>query len=75
MIPRGRYILINAYHILIDGLFDSAPVLLAFIILTFGSDEATVGLIVAIGTAIGTAAGLLTVFFSSTFDFYEQHPQ
>lgn len=55
MIPRGRYILINAYHILIDGLFDSVPVILAFMVLTFGSNEAAVGLIVSIGTAAGTA--------------------
>lgn len=69
MIPRGRYILINAYHILIDGLFDSVPVLLAFIVLAFGSNEAAVGLIVSIGTATGTAAGLLTLLFSATLGF------
>lgn len=69
MISRGRYILINAYHILIDGLFDSVPVLLAFMILTFGAGEAAVGLIVSIGTAVGTAAGLLTLFFSATLGF------
>lgn len=70
MIPQGRYILINAYHILIDGLFDSVPVLLAFMVLTFGSGEAVVGLIVSIGTAAGTAAGLLTLLSSATLGFF-----
>lgn len=69
MISRGRYILLNAYHILIDGLFDSAPVLLAFIALTFGSGDAAVGVIVSIGTAIGTAAGLLSLGVSATLGF------
>ena len=29
MLSRARYILLNAYHILIDGLFDAVPILLA----------------------------------------------
>ncbi|MDR3176587.1 MAG: MFS transporter [Desulfovibrio sp.] len=70
MIPRSRYILINAYHILIDGLFDSVPVLLTFMVLTFNSNEAAVGLIVSIGTAAGTATGLLTLVFSATLGFF-----
>ena len=70
MVSRCRYILINVYHILVDGLFDSVPVLLAFMLLTFGGGEATVGLIVSIGTAVGTIAGLLTLFFSGAFGFF-----
>ena len=70
MIPRSRYILINAYHILIDGLFDSVPVLLAFMVLTFNSSEAAVGFIVSIGTAVGTGAGLCTLLFSATLGFF-----
>ena len=46
MISKRRYILINTYHIIIDGLFDSVPVLLAFMVLAFGGSEASLGLIV-----------------------------
>lgn len=70
MISRGRYILLNGYHILIDGLFDSVPVLLAFMVLTFGSGEAAVGVVVSIGTALGTAAGLLTLFCAAALGVF-----
>lgn len=72
MLSRARYILLNFYHILIDGLFDSVPVLLAFMALSFGSGdsgEKEVGLVVSLGTALGTAAGLCTLFFSRNFGF------
>ena len=69
MIPRARYILLNACHILIDGLFDSVPILLAFMALSFGAGEKAVGLIVSIGTAGGTIAGLGTLLLSRNFSF------
>lgn len=69
MISRARYILLNVYHILIDGLFDSIPVLLAFMILSFDEKEAAVGLIVSLGTALSTAAGLGTLVLTRKFRF------
>ncbi|MDL2266457.1 hypothetical protein LJC46_00520 [Desulfovibrio sp. OttesenSCG-928-G15] len=69
MISRSRYMLLNAYHILIDGLFDSIPILLAFMILTFDVNESAVGLIVSLGTALGTAAGLGTLVLARTLKF------
>jgi len=69
MIPRARYILINAYHILIDGLFDSVPILLAFMALSFGAGEQAVGMIVSAGAALGTAAGLGTLVLTRNFGF------
>lgn len=60
---------LNSYHILIDGLFDSVPVLLAFMALSFGAGEKAVGLIVSIGTAGGTVAGLGTLLLSRNFSF------
>lgn len=69
MIPRARYILLNACHILIDGLFDSVPILLAFMALSFEAGEKAVGLIVSIGTAGGTIAGLGTLLLSRNFSF------
>ena len=69
MLSRVRYILINVYHVLIDGLFDSIPILLAFMALSFGTGEAAVGLIVSAGTAVGTAGGLGTVFLSRRLGF------
>lgn len=59
--------LLNMFHILIDGLFDSMPILLSFIILSFGSSEKTAGAILAMAVMVSTLAGLSTKFFSQTF--------
>lgn len=69
MIPRAQYILLNLYHILTDGLFDTVPVVLSFMALSFGSGGTEVGLIVSLGAALSTAAGLGTVFFSQNLGF------
>ena len=69
MISRARYVLLNVYHVLIDGLFDAVPILLAFMALSFGNGEKEVGLIVSLGTAVGTAAGLGTLFLSRNLGF------
>lgn len=68
MMTRARYLLLNFYHIVIDGLFDTVPILLTFMVLSFASGEngeREVGLIVSPGTALGTAAGLGTLIFAS----------
>lgn len=69
MMTRARFIMLNLYHILVDGLFDTVPVILSFMALAYGSDEAQVGLIVSLGTALSTAAGLGTGWFSRRFGF------
>ncbi|MBS6830658.1 MAG: MFS transporter [Desulfovibrio sp.] len=71
MLSRARYILLNAYHILIDGLFDAVPILLAFMVLSFGEGEKAVGLIVSVGTAAGTAAGLGTLLLARKLGFMQ----
>ena len=42
MIPRARYIMLNLYHILVDGLFDTVPVVLSFMALAYGSGVCTI---------------------------------
>ena len=69
MIPRARYIMLNLYHILVDGLFDTVPVVLSFMALAYGSGETDVGLVVSLGTALSTAAGLGTGWVSRRFGF------
>lgn len=64
MLTRQHYFLLNTYHILNDGLFDAVPVLLTFIVLSFGCGEKEIGIIVSLGTALSTAAGLGTLFLS-----------
>lgn len=71
MLSRARYILLNAYHILIDGLFDAVPILLAFMVISFGEGEKAVGLIVSVGTAAGTAAGLGTLLLARKLGFMQ----
>ena len=61
--------MLNLYHILVDGLFDTVPVILSFMALAYGSGETEVGLIVSLGTALSTAAGLGTSWFSRRFGF------
>ena len=69
MMTRARFIMLNLYHILVDGLFDTVPVVLSFMALAYGSGETEVGLIVSLGTALSTAAGLGTGWFSRHFGF------
>ncbi len=49
MISHARFIMLNMYHILVDGLFDTVPVILSFMALAYGSGETEVGLIVSFG--------------------------
>ena len=69
MMPRARYIMLNLYHILVDGLFDTVPVVLSFMALAYGSGETDVGLVVSLGTALSTVAGLGTGWISRRFGF------
>lgn len=61
---KKTFALLNAYHVLVDGLYDSVPVLLAFVVLGFGAGEKTVGSVVSAGLMASTVAGLWAVWFS-----------
>ncbi len=63
-ITKKTFALLNTYHVLVDGLYDSVPVLLAFVVLAFGAGEKMVGSVVSAGLMASTAAGLWAVWFS-----------
>ena len=64
MLPKKKYALLNIYHSMNDGFFDAVPVLLTFVALAYGLGEKEIGMVVAFGTALGTVAGLATIFLS-----------
>lgn len=57
-------IVLNFYHVINDGLFDSIPVLLTFIILSLSGGEKEIGTIISLCTAFSTIAGLCTISIS-----------
>lgn len=72
MLSHSRYVFLNVYHVLIDALFDTVPVLLAVTALAFGNGahaEREIGLIMSLGTLFGTVAGLCTPVFSRMLGF------
>lgn len=66
---RSQILSLNLYHIFIDGLYDSIPILLTFIVFHFGGNEKQIGFIVSCGSFVATTCGLCTLFFSQRFDF------
>lgn len=56
---------LNASHILMDGLYDSVPILLSFVVVYYGAGEKDAGLIVSLGAMVSTAGGLATKFFGT----------
>ena len=69
MIPKKQYVLLNVFHVVVDGLRDSIPILLAFIVLAFGAGEKAMGLIVSLTIMVSTLAGLSTIVCSRRFGF------
>lgn len=69
MLSRKKFLQLNAFHILIDGLYDSMPLLLSFMIISFGAGEKEVGLIISLAIMASTVAGLSSIFFSRRFGF------
>ena len=69
MLSPKNYLQLNAIHILIDGLFDSVPLLLSFMIISFGAGEKEVGVIISLAILMSTIAGLSSIFFSRRFGF------
>ena len=66
---RSQILWLNLYHIFIDGLYDSIPILLTFIVFQFGGNEKEIGVIVSCGSFVATICGLCTLFFSQRFSF------
>lgn len=62
--------LLNIFHIIIDGLYGSVPILLSFMVLSFGSEEKEAGLILSLVNATVTLAGLTAIFFSRHLGLY-----
>ena len=59
--------LLNIFHILIDGLFESVPLLLSFMAIAWGSGEKEVGLILSLAVMASTLTGLATKPLSRRF--------
>lgn len=54
--------MLNFYHSMNDGFFDSIPVILSFIVLLYGYGEKEIGIIISLGAALGTIASLGTMY-------------
>ena len=63
-------ILLNVSHIMIDGLFDSVPLLLAFIAISFNATEKDTGFLFSLALLVTTSLGLSSKFFSLRFNFF-----
>lgn len=69
MLPKKTSFFLNSYHILVDGLFDAMPILLSFIVISFGAGEDTVGTILSLAFIITTLTGLSTIYLSQRWGF------
>ncbi len=61
--------LLQIFHVLVDGLYDSVPILLSFMIVAFGAQERDAGVILSLSALLGTLAGLGTKGCSQRFGF------
>lgn len=61
------YFLLNIFHIIIDGLYESVPLLLSFMSISFGFGEKEVGLIISLAVMVSTLTGLSTKYLSRHF--------
>ena len=59
-----KQFLLNPCHVLIDGLFESVPILLSFMVISFGASEKETGMILSLAIMVSTFLGLSTAFFS-----------
>lgn len=64
MAVKTPSIVLNGYHIVMDGLFDSFPILLSFIVISFGASEKAVGSMLSTAFVVTTLAGLSTIYLS-----------
>ncbi len=63
-------LLLNLSHIMIDGLFDSVPLLLAFIAIFFKGTAQESGFFLSLALLIATTLGLSSKFFLLNFNFF-----
>lgn len=61
--------LLQVFHVIVDGLYDSVPILLSFMIVAFGAQEKDAGVILSAAALLGTLAGLGTKGCSQRFGF------
>ena len=61
--------LLQIFHVIVDGLYDSVPILLSFMIVAFGAQEKDAGGILSVAALLGTLAGLGTKGCSQRFGF------
>lgn len=66
----NQRLLLNTSHIMIDGLFESIPILLSFIVISFGASEKETGIIISLAIMLSTLLGLFTVYFSRHLGFF-----
>jgi MFS family permease len=67
---KKKHFLLNTLHIIIDGLFDSVPILLSFMIISFGAGAKEAGVIISAANMLNTIAGLSTIYFSRCFGLF-----
>ena len=46
--------LLQIFHVIVDGLYDSVPILLSFMIIAFGAQEKDAGVILSVAALLGT---------------------
>jgi len=64
MIPKSAFLRLNAFHVVNDGLYDSVPILLAFMSIAFGAGEREVGIVTSCAAALSTLISLAAVWVS-----------
>lgn len=67
MVSKKPLLLLNVFHILLDGFYDSIPVLLAIIVSAKANADSIVGSITSVAALGGTVAGLSSIFISSRY--------
>ena len=46
--------LLQIFHVIVDGLYDSVPILLSFMIVAYGAQEKDAGVILSVAALLGT---------------------
>jgi len=64
MIPKSAFLRLNSFHVVNDGLYDSVPILLAFMFIAFGAGEREVGIVTSCAAAFSTLLSLSAVWIS-----------
>lgn len=52
--------LLQVFHVIVDGLYDSVPIILSFMVIAFGARERDAGVVLSVAALLGTLAGLGT---------------